>query len=537
MKCSSPSFSYIRLRQRWCSLVGALCLLSSVSFSAPQPMSAVDAPIGLDGARHLLSRTAFAAPDEDIKALAKLTRGEAADRLVKGARSVATTPGPKWVADAPEVPAKMRDLTQEQRQELQRRYQEQAFELREWWFREMLSTPSPLTEKMTLFWHNHFATSQQKVRFTPFLYNQNALFRRNALGNFGTMLHEIARDPAMLIYLDSANSRKEQPNENFAREVMELFTLGEGHYTEKDIKEVARAFTGWSVDRDTGKYMFRRGAHDYGKKTIFDKTGDFEGDQVLDLLLARPETAQFITRKLWREFVSPVPDESEVKRMAAIYLESGYNTAKLMRTMLASDAFYALENRAALIKSPVEFVVGTLKTFEIEPPNLRPFVLSSALLGQNLFAPPNVKGWPGGEAWINSASLLGRKQLVDRLFRNEDRLDVAMRSMDEMAARNGDQPSPGRDARMRRQMDRQMGGISWNLDAWSKRYVEQRGRSGMDDLTRTVVAIAPVTQPPVLSGTTAQTAIAQAGMHGASGEGAVAEWVRVLVADPAYQLK
>jgi uncharacterized protein (DUF1800 family) len=519
------------------------CCVGVSAYAAPVSAVSTDAPIGLEGARHLLSRTAFAAPDAEVKAFAKLTRAEAADRLVKAANPVAVTAAPTWVGDALEVPVKMRGLTQEQRQELNRRYQEQTFVLREWWFREMLNTPSPLTEKMTLFWHNHFATSQQKVRFTPYMFNQNMTFRRNALGNFGTMLHEIARDPAMLIYLDAANSRKEQPNENFAREVMELFTLGEGHYTEKDIKEVARAFTGWSVDRDTGKYMFRRVSHDYGKKTIFDKTGDFEGDQVLDMLLARPETAQFITRKLWREFVAPVLDENEIKRMAAIYLESGYNTGKLMRTMLASDAFYAPENRAALIKSPVEFVVGTLKTFEIDPPNMRPFVLSSALLGQNLFSPPNVKGWPGGEAWINSASLLARKQLVDRLFRNEDRLDVAMRSIDEMAARNGDQPSPGRDARMRRQMDRQMGGISWNLDAWSKRYVEQRGGSGMDDLTRTVVAIAPsIPAPsrPAPAATTApspQNASMQASMHGANGEGAVAEWVRQLVADPAYQLK
>jgi uncharacterized protein (DUF1800 family) len=502
------------------ALAAFICAFAGLSAATD---AVANATIGLEGARHLLSRTGFATPDAEVKTFAKLTRAEAADRLIKAANPVAITPPPTWVNEAREVPAKMRDLPQEQRRLIQRHYQEQAFEMREWWFREMLNTPSPLTEKMTLFWHNHFATSQQKVRFTPYLYQQNVLFRRNALGNFGTMLHEIARDPAMLIYLDGANNRKEQPNENFAREVMELFTLGEGNYTERDIKEVARAFTGWSIERDTGKFVFRRGAHDYGKKTIFNKTGDFEGDQVLDLLLGRPETAQFITRKLWREFVSFTPDEKEVKRMAAIYQESGYNTAKLMRIMLTSDAFYAAENRAALIKSPVEFVVGTLKTFEIAPPNLRPFVLSSALLGQNLFAPPNVKGWPGGEAWINSATLLGRKQLIDRLFRNEDKLEIAMRSIDEMAERNGDPMSAGKAGRMQRQMDRQMGGIQWNLDAWSKRYVERRGSDGVEDLTRMVVAIAP------------QNSGEKAG--GATANNAVADWVRQLVADPAYQLK
>ena len=403
----------------------------------------------------------------------------------------------------------------------QRRNLEHAFQLREWWFREMLTTPSPLTEKMTLFWHNHFATSQQKVRFTPFMYRQNVLLRRNALGNFGTLLREIGRDPAMLIYLDGANSRKESPNENFAREVMELFTLGEGNYGERDIKEAARAFTGWSVDRETGDFMFRRAIHDVGNKTVLGKSGNFDGDQVIDVLLSRPETAQFITRKLWKEFVSSVPDEREVARLAAIFRQSGYNIARLMRAMLTSDAFYALANRAVLIKSPVEFVVGTMKTFEIETVNLRPFVLASALLGQNVFTPPNVKGWPGGETWINSATLLGRKQLLERLFKNEDRMDVAMRSVDGMAAANGDAPPPGRDARMQRQMERQMGGIHWNLDQWTKGFVDTgRGLSvatGMPEMTRVVLPMAP--------------------MHVVVSNDNPADLVRQLVNDPAYQLK
>ncbi len=151
----------------------------------------------------------------------------------------------------------------------------------------------------------------------------------------------------MLIYLDNANSRREQPNENFAREVMELFTLGEGNYSEQDIKEMARAFTGWSLDRETGEFMFRRGMHDAGVKTIFGKRANFDGDQALDLLLKQPETAVFITRKLWREFVSPAPDEADVVRLAALFRESGYSIAKLMQAMLVSDAFYAADNPAA----------------------------------------------------------------------------------------------------------------------------------------------------------------------------------------------
>ena len=478
---------------------------------------AMAAPIGEDGARHLLNRASFAATDKDIRAFATLSREDAAARLIGGVRLSAQTLPPAWVNDSPIPPGKLQAMSQEERQAELRKNVEHAFELREWWFKEMLTTPTPLTEKMTLFWHNHFATSQQKVRFTPLMYKQNVMLRRNALGNFGTMLREVARDPAMLIYLDGANSRKEQPNENFAREVMELFTLGEGHYTEKDIKEAARAFTGWSVDRENGEFMFRRGIHDYGRKSLLGRSGTFDGDQVIDILLSKPETAEFITRKLMREFVTPQPAEQDVQRFAARFRESGYDIAKLMQAMLSSELFYAMDHRGALIKSPVEFVVGTLKQFEIDAPNLRPFVLASALLGQNVFSPPNVKGWPGGEHWINSASLLGRKQFIDRLFRNEDRMESTMRSLDEAAAITGGTPIPGREARMQRQMERQMGGIRWNLDKWADAAAGEKNTAGAERLTQLVLAIAPQSDLP----TNAKPA----------------DWARQLVADPAYQLK
>ncbi len=499
-------------------LIALLALTASVFGS----QAAADVSLGADNARHLLNRTGFAATDSDIAAFAKLSRADAADQLLKAVRTTATLSPPAWVNDPPVPAVRLRDMSQEERMAEQRKNAERAFELREWWFREMLTTPSPLTDKMTLFWHGHFATSQQKVRFTPLMYQQHVMLRRNAMGNFGTMLREVARDPAMLIYLDGANSRKEQPNENFAREVMELFTLGEGHYTEKDIKEAARAFTGWSVDRETGQFMFRRGIHDYGNKTVMGKSGNFDGDQVIDILLAKPETAQFITRKLWKEFVSPAPatpaEEVEFKRLAESFRGSGYNIAKLMRAMLSSDSFYAAENRATLIKSPVEFVVGTMKQFDIETPNLRPFVLASALLGQNVFAPPNVKGWPGGEAWINSATLLGRKQLIDRLFRNEDRMEATLRSMDDAAMMSGNQPPPGREARQQRQMERQMGGIRWNLDKWAEGYASRAGKTeAMQGMTRVVLAVAPQ-NPPIASEKPS-------------------DWARQLVYDPVYQLK
>ncbi len=473
-----------------------------------------------DDARHLLNRTGFAARQQEVDSYTGMTRQQAAEKIVGATRDVATTSPPKWINE-PIVPAsKLRDMSPEDREAERKLNVERAFDLREWWFREMLVTSSPLTEKMTLFWHNHFATSQQKVRYTSLMYQQHVLLRKYALGNFGSLLHQIARDPAMLIYLDNANSRKEQPNENFAREVMELFTLGEGNYTEQDIKQMARAFTGWSLDRETGEFMFRRGIHDAGEKIIFGKRGYFEGDQALDLLLKRTETAQFITRKLWREFVSPTPDENEVSRLATIYRNSGYNNAKIMVAMLESDVFYAAENRASLIKSPVEFVLGTMKMFEIETSNLRPFVLASALLGQNVFTPPNVKGWPGGEAWINSATLLGRKQFIDRLFKNEDRMEATMSALDEMADRSGTPPPPGRAQRQQRNAERAMAALKWNLENWAKPYANGRApeavKTGAEEMARLVLAVSPRELP---------------------GGSNPADWARTLVADPAYQLK
>jgi uncharacterized protein (DUF1800 family) len=283
----------------------------------------------------------------------------------------------------------------------------------------MATTQSPLTERMTLFWHNHFVSAQPKVRYAQLMYRQNVLLRREALGNFATLLHAVARDPAMLIYLDNAGSRREAPNENFAREVMELFTLGEGRYGENDVKESARAFTGWSLERESARFVYRRAWHDDGVKTVLGRTGRLDGDDVLDLLLARPETAELIAAKLWHEFVSPQPDAAEIARWAVTLRDARYEVKPLLRAVLTSSAFWAEANRAALVKSPVDLIAGTLRTHGIRPFELRPAVVACATLGQNLFSPPNVKGWPGGEAWIDATTILGRKLWLERVFADD----------------------------------------------------------------------------------------------------------------------
>src|SRR3990172_2068314 len=275
------------------------------------PAAAIAAgPMGFDEARHLLNRTSFAANIDDINAFAGLTREQAVDRLLSWTGSGVKAPAPRW-ASSFESPRRLRMMSEEERKQFQREQFEKGVELRGWWLTEMLTTQSPLTEKMVLFWHNHFVSSLQKVKSPALMYRQHMLLRRHALGNFGDLLHAIARDPAMVIYLDSASNRKGQPNENFAREVMELFTLGEGHYTERDVKEAARAFTGWGIDPDRGEFVFRPRAHDDGIKTVLGRTGNLDGDAVLGILLAQPQTAELVATKLWREFVAPDPDPGE----------------------------------------------------------------------------------------------------------------------------------------------------------------------------------------------------------------------------------
>jgi uncharacterized protein (DUF1800 family) len=379
--------------------------------------TALASPMGTDDARHLLNRTTFGPTVAEVAEFGRLSRQEAVESLL-----AATSPDPvKPTADDLSEyvrPARLRDASGEGRDRLQKELHRRGIELRAWWLAEMLAAPTPATalrERMTLFWHNHFVSSEQKVKSTKLMLDQNLLLRRYAVGNFGTMLHAIGKDPAMVVYLDSATNRKEQPNENFAREVMELFTLGEGNYSEADIKEAARAFTGWSIEPDTGAYRWRPFIHDYGTKTLLGRSGQFDGDDVLDILLARPETAEFIVGKLWREFVSPTPDRAEVVRIAGAFRASGYEIKVALRELLLSPAFWAPANRLALIKSPVDLVVGTWRTAQLPTADLGPAVHALRAMGQDLFAPPNVKGWPGGETWINANTLLLRKQFLERI--------------------------------------------------------------------------------------------------------------------------
>lgn len=384
--------------------------------------------MGFDEARHLLSRATFGGTPAEIRAVETQDYVAAVDRLLAGVRREALTPSPGWLSEGPAELRRKQRAAQAERAEAQRKsgvdgkplqitqpVQEQGRELRNWWVEEMLATDQPLTERMVLFWHNHFTSSFQKVRYPPALFRQNALFRREALGNFATLLKEVARDPAMLIYLDGMRSVARQPNENFARELLELFTLGEGHYSEADIKAAARAFTGWTVDRETGQFRSRDNEHDGGEKTFLGQTGRFGGEEIIAILLRQPRTAEMIVEKLWREFVSLKPDAGEVKKLAAAF-RNGYEIKPLMRSILLSAQFRDPANRGALIKSPIELIVGTVHMLGLPVPEKTQLVRMMQGLGQTPFDPPNVKGWAGGESWITTYTLLLRQQFMRRII-------------------------------------------------------------------------------------------------------------------------
>lgn len=274
------------------------------------------------------------------------------------------------------------------------------------WLTRMLHTARPLEEKMTLFWHDHFATANSKVARPQAMYDQNKLLRANALGNFRELLNGVARDPAMLRWLDSNSNRRQSPNENFARELMELFTMGVGNYTETDVREAARAFTGWFFVRDTG-FVFNRNQHDFGEKTFFGRQGTWDGGDIIDIILDQPAAAAFIARKLFVFFVHDHPDTSTVSRLAEGFRRTDYSIRELVRSILTSPEFSSTEAYHASVRSPVEWLVGSMKALAVaELPRGAPGGLRR--MGMDLFNPPDVNGWAWGSGWIGSATLLER---------------------------------------------------------------------------------------------------------------------------------
>jgi uncharacterized protein (DUF1800 family) len=284
-------------------------------------------------------------------------------------------------------------------------------DVKRWWINRMVYTKRPLQEKMTLFWHGHFATSNQKVNNPYLMYDQNSLMRKHALGRFGDLLLAMSKDPAMIIWLDNQQNKKGKPNENYAREIMELFTMGIGNYSEQDVKEAARAFTGWQAPRD---FYFNRKQHDSGEKTFLGEKGNFNGEDVVAILAKKPATAKFLSRKLITFFSHDDPDREFVERVADIYLSSDQNMKEVLRTIFSDKSFRSDDVYHGAVKSPVELVVGTVKALQVQKlDGDLPSLLSR--MGQNLLEPPNVKGWDGGLMWVATDTMMERFNFAARI--------------------------------------------------------------------------------------------------------------------------
>ncbi len=295
-------------------------------------------------------------------------------------------------------------------------YYTEPVNLRVWWLYAMTEGGHPLREKLAMFWHNHFATSYAKVRSTKLMYEQNVTIRKHALGKFRPFLLDMSRDPAMLVWLDSNRNVKGAPNENYAREVMELFSLGVGNYTEKDIQEAARSLTGWHHDAEVKKFEFNRELHDTGEKTIFSKTGKWTGTDVVKLCCDQDACTKFLVSKLYAFLVSETPPPKAVLApLAEQFRKSDYDIADLAKTMLGSKLFFSEHAYRKRVKWPVECVLGAVRSAVAERVPLNDLIDPLAKMGQSLFSPPNVKGWRTGTDWLNSATLLARNNFAEKV--------------------------------------------------------------------------------------------------------------------------
>jgi uncharacterized protein (DUF1800 family) len=367
-------------------------------------------------AAHLLNRVGFGGNPREIESVHAKGLDSILRRLIDTHDEPDKVPAPPWAhpQNLKEIRAAVQALKEgsperkEKMREMQEMQAAQILDLRHWWLKRMMNAQNPLREKMTLFWHGHFATGVQKVNNCYWMWLQNETFRRNALGNFKSLTRQISRDPAMMIYLDLQESRKDHPNENWARELMELFTVSIGHYTEEDIRESARAFTGYRLDNTTQDFQFAATQHDNTQKTFMKKTGAWDGDDVIDILMDQPSCAEFIAAKLWRFFVEDEPPPKVVSALATRLRAEKYEIRPVLREIFGSAEFFSKNAMHSHIKSPIEFLIQTTKLLESDLPP--PKVAQNAMvqMGQLLFAPPNVKGWDGGRTWISPSTLLFR---------------------------------------------------------------------------------------------------------------------------------
>lgn len=402
-------------------MITALLLpaLGALSLTTQAPGVEADAP-GLEwnarNAEHLLNRAGFGARPAELDYAVRIGHAAFVDGLLAG-HPAEVEP---FFFDPLEAPRRLYtpDMTDAEKQRIKNDFKRddrsQLNHFSSWWVRQMLEGPHPLQERMTLFWHGYFTSSYREVKIGAVMIRQNELFREHALGSFEELLREIVRDPAMVRYLSNDKNSKDSPNENLARELMELFTLGDGHYTEEDVKEAARSLTGYDV-RFGEDVVFRRGRHDRGLKTVLGKSGRHGADDLIDILLAQEQCPRWVVTRLLSYFEGREPSAARVDRYAAILREHDYELEPVLRALFGDPAFYADDVVGNRIAGPIDFLVGAARRLGVEPP---PAViwLAAGQLGQRLFEPPNVQGWPGGEAWITTSTMLQRGNFAGMLL-------------------------------------------------------------------------------------------------------------------------
>ncbi len=365
-----------------------------------------------EDAAHLMRRAGFGGTPEQIEELRRLGPQLAAEKLLRFTAQDGTQSNPHSIE---------KTFQEAQQQGVNNPAARAIPTLQAWWIHKMLQSREPLKEKLTLFWHGHFVSALDKVRNAFMLRDQNELFRNKGLGKFQDLVLEVSRDPAMLRYLDNDKNVKKHPNENYARELMELFTMGaHGGYTEKDVQEAARAFTGWTFSRQRlnanpdPKFIFNASQHDSGVKTVLGQTGKLGGEDVVRIVTNHPATPKFMTRKLWAFFVNEDVPHTVIEELSRTWVQSGGNIREVLLEMLSSEAFYAPENRVVLIKSPLEYVIGTLRSLNIGLKPAQEMGLIGLLnaMAQAPFLPPDVSGWDAGLGWISDTTLLNRLNFV-----------------------------------------------------------------------------------------------------------------------------
>lgn len=372
--------------------------------------------LSIEESRHLLSRTGFAPSFSEIKTLSSLNRRQAIDYQLSTLKTEPFTELPDKFRLPYQNDFNWKKASQQQKKQQRKLLRQQSNELKQWWLHEMIVTHSPFTENLTLFWHNHFVSSSQKVKHPALMAQQNATLRQHAANNFADFVKIMLKDPALLRYLDNHKNRKDKPNENLARELLELFTLGEGHYSEQDVKQAAKALSGYTVNPKTGQFRFNRKQHDHSSKTLFGERGDFDANDLVDLILKQPQTARHITQKLWQHYITtPVPPQT-LSRLSDRFRQD-YQLKPLIRAILMQPEFWHADNIGSKIKDPINLVVGTLRQFKQQPKQIKQLLRAASSMGQNLLAPPNVKGWNTGTAWINTTTLLARQNYMAKATR------------------------------------------------------------------------------------------------------------------------